>query len=136
MSNQKIKESDTLDHAYLYTDGFTTGAIVISLELKEPFVVIRSAGEGIGQGVRDPLLVLDDKLVLGKGIQDPEEARLLDPTSGLLKEGFVIGVHFEFTPKKEVPPLVDTLGHGNQFFLTNSESQLSRSESRRVESNR
>ena len=48
MSNQRIKESDALDHAYLYTDGFTKGAIVIALELKEPVVVIRSAGEGIG----------------------------------------------------------------------------------------
>jgi hypothetical protein len=109
---------------------------MISLELKEPFVVIRSAGEGIGQGVGNPLLVFNDKLVLGKGIQDPEKAGLFDPTCGLLKEGFVIGVNFEFTSKEEVPPLVDTLGHGNQFFLTNSESQLSRSESRRVESNR
>ena len=82
------------------------------------------------------MLVLDDKLVLGKGIKDPEEARLLDPTSGLLKKGFVIGVYLEFTPKKEVSPLVDTLGHSNQFLLTNSESQLSRCESRRVKSNR
>jgi hypothetical protein len=80
--------------------------------------------------------VLNDELVLGQGIQDPKESRLLDPTGGFLKEGFMIGVNLEFTTKEEMSPLVDTLGHGNQFLLTHSESQLSGCESRRMESNR